>query len=259
GRERLALPTELRRLARREGATLYMTLLAGFGLLLPRYADQTELLVGSPGAGRSRRELEELIGFFVNTLALRVNLDGDPAFRELLGRAREETLAAPAHQDVPFERLVEELAPERSLDRSPLFQVMLAVQETTPELRAAGLTLRRLELEGSAAKFDLSLEVAPEEDGLAGWIEYRRDLFEPATVRRMAGHLGTLLGAAVEDAGVRASALPLLTPAEREQIAGWHRSAGTWALPGTVHALFEEQARLRPAAVALVAGERRVT
>ncbi len=259
GRERLALPAELRRLARREGVTLYMTLLAGFGLLLSRTADQSELLVGSPVAGRSRRELEGLIGFFVNTLALRVNLEGEPTFRGLLGRAREETLAALAHQELPFERLVEELAPERSLDRSPLFQVMLAVQETTPELRAAGLTLRRLELEGSAAKFDLSLEVAPEEGGLVGWIEYRRDLFEPATVRRMAGHLGTLLAAAVEDSGMRASALPLLTPAEREQIAVWHRSAGTWALPGSVHALFEEQARLRPDAAALVASDRRMT
>ncbi|HEX4496054.1 MAG TPA: non-ribosomal peptide synthase/polyketide synthase [Thermoanaerobaculia bacterium] len=263
GREQVALPSGLRAFSRREGATLYMALLAGFGLLLSRYADQPELLVGSPVAGRSRRELEPLIGFFVNTLVLRLRLAGEaadePAFRELLGRAREETLAALAHEDLPFERLVEALAPERSLDRAPLFQVMLAVQETAPELRAAGLTLRRLELEVGAAKFDLSLEVAPEGDELAGWIEYRRDLFEPATVRRLAGHLGTLLAAAIENAGERISALPLLTAPERGQIAAWHRSPGVWAEQGTVQGLFEEQARRRPEAVALMAGDRRMT
>jgi amino acid adenylation domain-containing protein len=260
GREGLVLPRELRqaleRLGRSEGATLFMTLLAAFGLLLSRYAGPSDLLVGSPVAGRSRRELEGLIGFFVNTLALRVSLEGEPSFRELLARAREETLAVLAHQDLPFERLVEELAPERSLDRNPLFQVMLAVQEAGPALVAPGLTFRRVELEGGTAKFDLSLEVGVEEEGLGVWIEYRRDLFEAATVRRMAGHLAALLAGALADAGAPAAALPLLTVAEREELAGWHRSPGTWAVPGTVQGLFAEQARLHPAAAALVAGER---
>jgi amino acid adenylation domain-containing protein len=263
GRERLEIPGDLRSLGRREGVTLYMTLLAAFSVLLSRYADQPELLVGSPVAGRPRRELEGLIGLFVNTLALRVSLAGEPPFRELLGRVREETLAALAHQDLPFERLVEELSPERGLDRNPLFQALLAVQEAPPELRLPGLTLRRLEPEGGTAKLDLSLEVVPEGEGLVGWLEYRRDLFEPATARRLAGHLRTLLAAAVEDPGKPVSELPLLTAAEHEELLAWRRSPGEWsgisAKAGTVNDLFAEQARLRPEAVALVAGERRMS
>ncbi len=260
GRERLEIGSGVREgleeLGGREGATPYMTLLAGLAVLLSRYADQEELLIGSPVAGRGRREVEGLIGFFVNTLALRVDLGGEPTFRELLARVREETLAALAHQDLPFERLVEELAPERSLDRTPLFQVMLAVQERAPELRLPGLTLRRLEVEGGTAKFDLSLEMDEE---LTGGIEYRLDLFEPATVQRLAGHLATLLAAVAANAGRPVASLPLLSAPERNQLLAWRRSPGNWALPGTVHGLFEEQARLRPEAVALVAGERRMS
>jgi amino acid adenylation domain-containing protein len=271
GLEPLALPRELRqeleRLGRSAGTTLFMTMLAGFALLLSRYADQPELLVGSPVAGRSRRELEGLIGLFVNTLALRVSLGGEstarpaaePSFRELLGRVREETLASLAHQDLPFERLVEALAPERELDRNPLFQVMLTVQEAAPEMTAPGLTFRRVELEGGTAKFDLSLEIWPEGDGLGGGIEYRRDLFETATIRRLASHLETLLGAAAADAGAPVSTLPLSSAAERAEILAWRRSPGSWSAPGTVHGLFAAEARLHPEAVALVAGDRRLS
>ena len=247
-------------LGRSAGATLFMTMLAGFALLLSRTADQPELLIGSPVAGRSRRELEGVIGFFVNTLALRVSLAGEsaggPSFRELLGRVREETLAALSHQELPFERLVEELAPERSLDRNPLFQVMLAVQEEAPELAAPGLAFRRVELEGGTAKFDLSLEIGPEGEVLRGAIEYRRDLFEAATVRRLAGHLAALLAAAAADAGAPVFDLPLLSAAERAELLAWRRSPGSWAEPGmTVPGLFAEAARRWPEAVALAAGE----
>ncbi|HEX4496636.1 MAG TPA: amino acid adenylation domain-containing protein, partial [Thermoanaerobaculia bacterium] len=260
GREALAISAGVRgaleELGRREGTTLFMTVLAGFSALLSRYADQPELLVGSPVAGRSRRELEGLIGFFVNTLALRVSLEGDPSFRELLGRTRGETLAALAHQDLPFERLVEELAPERSLDRNPLFQVVLTVQEMVPELRLPGLVLHRLEPEGGTAKFDLGLDLTPEGEGLAGGIEYRRDLFEPATVQRLAGHLVTLLTAAAANAGKRVSALPLLTAAERRQLAAWDAETHPEHPRGALlHELFEQQARRTPEATALVAGD----
>ena len=218
--------------------------------------------MGSPVAGRSRRELEGLIGFFVNTLALRVDLGGradvpraaGPGAGGDAGRAGASGAAVRASGRGAG-------AGARASTARPLFQVMLAVQETAPELRAPGLTLRRLELEGGTAKFDLSLEVAPEGEELTGWIEYRRDLFEPATVRRLAGHLGTLLSAA---GGGRRGAGLLPAAAERPRSAGssraWRRSPGllgrAWARST---ACSRRQARLRPEAVALVAGEQRMT
>ncbi len=264
GRERLAIPAGLRRdlesLGRREGATLFMTLLAAFSALLSRYADQGELLVGSPVAGRSRRELEGLIGLFVNTLALRMSVEGEPSFRDLLGRAREETLSALAHQEMPFERLVEELSPERGLDRSPLVQVLLAVQETPPELRMAELTLRRLEPEGGTAKFDLSLEVAPEGEGLAGGLEFRLDLFEAATIRRMLGHFEVLLAGAAREPGRPVAELPLLSAEERAQVLGpWSGAAVEIGGESCLHELFEACVAREPEALSLVDGERRWT
>jgi len=207
GRERVEIPPELRhgleRLGRREDATLEMTVLAAFAALLARAADQTELLVGSTVSGR--RELAGAIGPFANSLALRVSLAGEPSFRELLVRVREETLAALAHRELPFECLVEALAPEPDLDRTPLFQVAVALREAPATLQvplAAGLALRPVELVPGAPRLDLSLELSPEGEGLAGWIEYRRDLFDAATVRRLAGDLEGLLRAAAEDGQV---------------------------------------------------------
>ncbi len=226
GRERVDLTRELRegmeRLGRRHGATLYMMLLAAFGTLLSRWADQDEVLVGSPVAGRSRRELEGLIGFFVNSLVLRVDLAGGPSFRGLLERVREVSLSSFAHQELPFERLVEELAPERDLGRGALFQVMLAVQAAPLELAAPGLAMRGLPVDSGTAKLDLSLELAPEGDAFGGWIEYRADLFDAATARRLGGQLATLLAAAVESPE---------TPASRCRC--WARRSGSrcWA-PG---------------------------
>ena len=173
---------------------------------------------------------------------------------------REVSLSSLAHQELPFERLVEELAPERNLGRGPLFQVMLAVQTAPPELEAPGLRFRGLPVDSGTAKLDLSLELAPEGEGIAGWIEYRADLFEAPTARRLASQLATLLAAAVASPETPVTALPLLSDAEREQMLGaWSRSAGPWAAPGTVHALFEEQARRLPLNQAVVAEDTTLT
>src|SRR6185369_14841295 len=198
------LPAELTRqaevLARREGATLFMVLLAVFQALLARLSGQDDLAVGSPIAGRNRAETEGLIGFFVNMLVLRGDLTGEPTFRELLGRTRETALAAYLHQDVPFEKLVEDLAPERSLAHSPLFQVMLVLQNVPVEsLEIEDLRLRPLEVEGTTAKLDLTLSLGETPEGLAGTVESAADLFDPASIERFLGHLAHLLAGATAD------------------------------------------------------------
>ncbi|HSU16596.1 non-ribosomal peptide synthetase [Longimicrobium sp.] len=248
-----ALADALEALARREGATLYMVLLAAFQLLLARYARQEEVVVGSPVANRSRPEVEGLVGFFTNTLALRTILSGGPTFRGLVARVRETTLDAYAHQEVPFEKLVEELHPERSLGHNPLFQAFFALQNTSAgELRLPGITVRPVETGGGTAKFDLSLFLARGDDGLEGMIEYATDLFDAATIERTAGHLRVLLDGAVAHPGRPALALPVVGPAERETIvrqwsgAGEHCPAG-----GALHQRFEAQAAARPDAVAV--------
>jgi amino acid adenylation domain-containing protein len=223
----VALPEDLgrglRTLARGEGATLYMVLLAGFATLLGRHAGQDDLTVGSPIAGRDRREIEPLIGCFVNTLTLRVRLAGDPSFRELLARVREVTLGAYDHQGVPFERLVEELVSGsgrgRDRARTPLFQVLLVLQNAPrPPLRLGDLLLERRELPTGTAKFDLSLALGDEGEGIAGALEHSSDLFETPSMLRLLGHLTELLRGAVADPGRRLSDLPLLTAGEREQL-----------------------------------------
>src|SRR5262249_33878342 len=162
--------------------------------LLGRLAGQDDLVVGSAVANRTRRELEGLIGFFVNTLALRASLAGDPSFGGLLARVREAALAAYAHQDLPFERLVEEVAPERPLARSPLFQVMFALQNAPMgALALPGLDLAILPVDVGIAKFDLTLVLSQGPEGFSGTLEHDRDLFDPATVKRFAGHLIRLL------------------------------------------------------------------
>ena len=215
------LTRRLEALARSAGATLFMVLLAGFQALLARLSGQDDLAVGSPVAGRNRIEIEGLIGFFVNTLVLRGDLRGSPPFRELLDRARETALAAYAHQDVPFERLVEELAPERSLAYTPLFQVMLALQNAPVEsLEIQGLRLRPVSRAGTTAKFDLLLDLSGARRRARGEIEYATDLFDATTIDRLAGHLERLLAAAVAAPELAVAALPLLTAAERASAAG---------------------------------------
>jgi non-ribosomal peptide synthetase component F len=214
-----ALTRQAQALGRSEGATLFMVLLAGFQALLARYSGQEDLAVGSPVAGRNRIEVEGLIGFFVNTLVLRGDLSGEPTFQELLGRVRDTALAAYLHQDVPFEGLVQELAPERSLAHAPLLQVMLVLQNAPVEtVEIQGLRLRPVELQATTAKFDLTL-IFEERDGeLAGTVEYATDLFDSATVERLVAHYEGLLTAALEAPWQRISELPLLTLRERHQL-----------------------------------------
>ncbi|HJX27046.1 MAG TPA: amino acid adenylation domain-containing protein, partial [Thermoanaerobaculia bacterium] len=209
----------LEALARREGATLFMVLLAGLQTLLARTSGRDDLVVGSPVAGRNWAEIEELIGFFVNTLVLRSHLRGDPTFRELLGRVRETSLAAYLHQEVPFEKLVEELAPERSLAHTPLFQVLLVLQNAPlGSLEIEGLRLRPVAVEGTTAKLDLTVSFSEHHGGLSGTIAYATDLFDPTTIDRLAGQLERLLAGMANRPDEPSLALPLLSPAERAQL-----------------------------------------
>jgi amino acid adenylation domain-containing protein len=255
------LGTRLEALSRRLGVTPFMTLTAGFATLLSRCGGgQTDLVVGTPIANRGHAEVEDLIGFFANTLALRVDLSGDPTFRELAGRVREMALGAFAHQDVPFERLVSELRLERSLSHTPVFQTVLSLQNIPPsDLDMAGLTLSPLEIEVGRSQFDLSLFLFPLPDGgIRVWTEYVRDLFDAATVRRLLGHFNRLLeGIAVEGGeAARISDLPLLSREEREQVVRlWNDTATAYPREATIHGLFEEQARRSPGAVAVVGDE----
>ncbi|HSF41609.1 MAG TPA: amino acid adenylation domain-containing protein [Thermoanaerobaculia bacterium] len=243
----------LRRLGRERGATSFMTLLAALQTLLGRWSGQEDVTVGSPVTYRNRVETEPLIGFFVNALVLRGDLSGDPPFCELLDRTREAALGAYAHQDLPFEKLVEELQPDRDLSRPPLFQVFLIVQSGSrgTALELPGLALASLPVESGTARIDLGFEIIDHPDGLMAEVEYSADLFEAATVERLAGHFATLLRGIAADPGQRLSELPLLTEAERHQVLVEWIDAGP-ATSGTVHGLFFEQARLRPEAPALV-------
>ena len=251
----------LERLSRQEGATLFMTLLAAFKALLWRYTGSDDVVVASPVAGRTRPELEGLIGFFVNLLAFRTNVSGDPSFRELLGRVREVTLSGLAHQDLPFERLVEELQPERTVGRNPLMQVVFAFQNfPRSERRLAGVSLRQERPEKGLAKFDLGLGMKEDAGELRGTIKYNTDLFDAGTITRLAGHYQTLVEAAAANPDQALSALPILTDAERHQLlVDWRGAARPgWDRPA-VHQLVEAQAARTPEAVAVVCGEERLS
>jgi amino acid adenylation domain-containing protein len=253
----------LRSLSRREGATPFMTLLAAFQAFLHRYSGQTDFAVGSPVANRNRAETEGLIGYFVNMMALRADLSGDPSFRALLARVRETSLGAFEHQDLPLESLVEALRPERDPSRTPLFQVMFVLQNNRmPDVLPHNLTLAPLALGGETgtAKFDLSLAIADDDRGLSGSFEYDADLFDAATVERMAGHFETLLRGVLADPDSRLSQLPILPDGERRRLI---RDGSGPAVPRhacvLVHQLIEEQAARTPEAVALDGRDRRLT
>ncbi|WP_164002997.1 non-ribosomal peptide synthetase, partial [Pyxidicoccus caerfyrddinensis] len=247
-------------LAHGEGATPFMVLLAAFQTVLSRYSGQDDVCVGSPIANRTRAETEGLIGFFVNTLVLRARLGGNPTFRQLVAQAREVTLGAYAHQDVPFEKLVEELKPERHLNRSPLFQVMFILQNTpTTELRLSGLTLAGMDTDARTSKFDLTLALTELPQGLSVGVAYNRDLYHQDTVDRLVGHLRVLLEAAVRAPDTRLAALPLTVDVERQRLlVEWNDTHATFA-PVTVQALFEAQAARTPDAEAVVAEDSRLT
>jgi amino acid adenylation domain-containing protein len=248
------------RLARDLAATPFMVWLAALGTLLGRLAGHDDLVLGSPIAGRNRAETEGLIGFFVNTLALRVDLGGEPSFRDLVARVRERALGAYAHQDLPFERLVEAVAPRRDLATTPLFQVLFALQNVPRErIELSGLVLERVETPAPAAKFDLTVDLVEQETGeVSARFELNRDLFDVATVRRWAGHLEQLVAAAVAAPELRLSELPLLAPAQRQQLLIEANRAGAAVAPaqagGGLAAGFRRAAAARPDAVALVEG-----
>ncbi|HYH46016.1 MAG TPA: amino acid adenylation domain-containing protein, partial [Thermoanaerobaculia bacterium] len=240
-------------------ATPFMTVLAGFAALLHRYSGQDDLSLGTPTAGRNRAELEGLIGFFVNTLVLRLTLACRGSFLDLVDRVREAALGAFAHQELPFEKVVEELQPQRDPSRPPLFQVLFALQTArdaaAPAVELPGLSVRGIALGADSAKFDLSLALGEVDGGLAGGVEFNRDLFETATIDRLTGHLAVLLAAAAAEPGRPLGELALLTAAERRQLAEW--STGGGLLAGaeglTLHGMVAAQAALRPDATALVA------
>ncbi|MEW5928458.1 MAG: amino acid adenylation domain-containing protein [Gemmatimonadota bacterium] len=257
------LSRELRALSQREGVTPFMTLLATWQLLLARYAGQDDLVVGTPVAGRSRRETEGLIGFFVNMLCLRGRLSGDPTWSELLGRVREEALGAYAHQELPFERLVEELHVERSLTHSPVFQTSFALHLSGGDderLQLGDLELEPFGRGGAVARYDLDLVMADAGDALAGELAYRVALFDAGTVGRMAGHLRVLLEALAADPRRRVREVSLLTGAERAQVVeGWNATAAAYPRGRCIHELVRERAALAPGAVAVTAGGRSLT
>jgi amino acid adenylation domain-containing protein/non-ribosomal peptide synthase protein (TIGR01720 family) len=248
-----ALDAQLRALSQREDVTLFMTLLAAFYTLLYRYTGQDDILVGTPIANRTRVETEGLIGLFANTLVLRGDLAGNPSFRELARRVRTATLGAYAHQDLPFEQLVEELQPERDMSRNPLFQVMFVLQNTPGSaLELPNLTLQSLPSDSGAAKFDwwLAIEEAPGQ--LFGILQYNTDLFESAMIARLLGHLRTLLQGIVADPQRRLSELPLLSRAERQQVIEWNATMIAYPQERCLHELIEAQVAQTPDAIALV-------
>ncbi|HEX7239181.1 MAG TPA: condensation domain-containing protein, partial [Longimicrobiaceae bacterium] len=253
----------LRALSRREGTTLFMTALAGWQALLGRYAGTDDVVVGSPIAGRTRHEVEGLIGFFVNTLVLRADLGGDPTWTGLLGRVREAALGAYAHQEVPFERLVEELVVERSLTHTPLFQVSFALHEDAgrgERLRLGELGLEPFGGDEKVAMFDLDLTITDGGDALEGSLAYRAALFDDGTAARMAGHLEVLLDAMAAGPALRLREVPLLREAERVQVLEtWNATGSPYATGGGLAALFDAQAERTPHAPALVFGERSLT
>ncbi|ARU63541.1 hypothetical protein CBW65_22925 [Tumebacillus avium] len=255
------LTERLQAISRSAGATLYMTLLTAFKTLLHHYSGQEDIIVGSPIAGRNRAEIEGLIGFFVNSLVLRTDLSGAPSFRELLGRVKETTLGAYSHQDVPFEKLVEELQPERSMGHAPLFQAVFALQnDALQPIEWPELTVHPQPLELEVAKFELSLGMHETPDGLAGVWEYNTDLFEEKTAHRMIGNFVTLLESIAAQPDLPVGELSILTGKEREHLLfGLNDTAVEFPEHLLLHQLFEQQAERTPHNIAAVYGEQEMT
>ncbi|HEX8825306.1 MAG TPA: amino acid adenylation domain-containing protein, partial [Archangium sp.] len=248
-----ALVERLETLGRGEGTTLFMVLLGVFDVVLKRYSGQDDLVVGTDVANRNRPEIEGLIGFFTNQLVLRADLSGDPSFRELLARLRRVTLEAYEHQDVPFERLVRALRPERDAAMSPLFQVKLVLQNApAPSLALPGLSPSLIDADGGeTARWDLLLDLSPGEAGLWARAEYSTDLFDEATIARLWEHFLLAAEGVAADPGRRISATPLVTAAERERMDQWNDTGTDYPRQATVHGLFEAQAAATPDAVAV--------
>ena len=257
----LALLQQVLEAAQREGATLYMTLMAAFQVLLYRYSGQEDFAVGSPIANRVRPEIEPLIGYFINMVVLRANLAGNPTFRQLLGQVRQDALEAIEHQELPFERLVGALNPARDADRHPLFQVVFSLENApSPDMASAGIDLDVIPLDTATSKFDLSLTAREEREGLLLQVEYDSHLFRPDTIERMIAHFRILLEGIVANVDTPASQIPLLTETDRRQLlVEWNDAAQEPPSALCVPDGFEEQVKRTPDSPALVDGERRWT
>ena len=258
------LSQALRRVAQQEGATAFALLLASFQALLYRYSGQADIRVGVPIANRNRVETERLIGFFVNTQVLKADLDGRMGFDELLAQARQRALEAQAHQDLPFEQLVEALQPERNASHNPLFQVLFnhqsEIRSVTPEVQLEDLRLEGLAWDGQTAQFDLTLDIQEDENGIWASFDYATDLFDASTVERLAGHWRNLLRGIVANPRQRLGELPLLDAPERRQtLSEWNPAQRECAVQGTLQQRFEEQVRQWPQAVALILDEQRLS
>ncbi|MDM0053943.1 condensation domain-containing protein, partial [Variovorax sp. J22R115] len=252
---RAATATALQQIGQRAGATPFMTVLAAFAVLLSRYSGQHDIVIGAPVANRNRREFEPLVGMLVNTLVLRCDLSGRPGFAEVLRRVRDFTAEALAHQDLPFEEVVRAMAPQRDGSGNPLFQVVFTMGGGSDEaLELPGLTLSRLEVDSRVAKFDLLLNAAAVGGELHGAFEYACDLFDAATIARMAGHFATLLDGIAADPQADVATLALLTEAERRQLAGWNDSARPYPRDDGLGPLVARQAERTPQAMAVEFG-----
>lgn len=256
-----SLSNALRDLSRQSGVTMFMLLLAGFKTLLSRYTGQDDIVVGTPIANRSRAEIENLIGFFVNMLVMRTDLSGDPSFAELLVRVRETSMGAYAHQDLPFEKLVQELQPERNLNLSPLFQVLFALHnKPSGTLELAGITFTPWETDRETAKFDLFFGMSDENEGIGMALEYNTDLFDAETIRQLLANFGTLLEGIANDPQKRLSQLPIMTAQERAEIlTKWNQTAATYDREVNVATLFELQAARVPDRIAVEFEDRQLT
>jgi amino acid adenylation domain-containing protein len=254
------LVDRLREVGRREGATLFMTLLAAFAVVLARYTEQEDFCIGTPTANRTRREVEGLIGHFVNTLAIRVDLRGDPSFAEVLRRVREAAVGAYAHQEVPFEKLVAELQPARDWSRNPLFDVMFVLQNTPmPTLGLEGLEVSWLNVPNRSSNFDVTLSLMEVDGALTGGLEYSPDLFDAKRMERLAGHLRQVLqGVAAGAAATAIWRVPLLTADERRELAGWSGAERGEASEAVMAAVAAQAART-PDAIAVAEGRRQLS
>ncbi|HIK04811.1 MAG TPA: amino acid adenylation domain-containing protein [Trichormus sp. M33_DOE_039] len=257
----LRLTEEIKNLSQKSGVTLFMTLQAAFVTLLHRYSGQTDILVGTPIANRNRKETESLIGFFVNTLVLRTQISGNPSFAELLQQVQMVALDGYAHQDVPFEQVVEALQPERNLSHTPLFQVMFALQNAPlSNLELSGLKLTPLPIETVTAKFDLTLSMEETPQGLIGTWEYNCDLFEAETISRMTSHFQNLLTAIVAAPKQRIGLLPMLSEREQHQLlVEWNDTQTDFLVDKSIHQVFVEQVQKTPNATALVFANQSLT
>ncbi len=249
----VALRDGLRRLNAARGTTLFMAMLAGIDVLLSRYTQQTDVVVGSPISGRPHADVDGVVGYFVNTLVLRTSLEGNPSFANLLDRVKATSLGAFEHQEVPYELLLTELSGAGRAGRAPLFNVMIsALDGDSVPLALDGTTASAFGANRGAAKFDLLFAFREHDKGIRLSIEYRRDLFEPETATRMLGYLETLLAAAIEAPDTPIQMLPLLTDRERQQVlVDWNDTDAAWPTDATLHSLFEIQAAKRPDAIAV--------